>query len=205
MVRIGLFGGSFNPVHMAHLILAERAREERALDKVLFVPASQPPHKPDVRLAPAQNRLEMLHLATAGHPCFEVSTVELDRQGPSYTLITVRDLKQALGTRCAIHLIVGSDSIRDMPHWWRAEELIRETEIIGLERPGFPPDDMPELETAFGAVAAAKLRASIVTAPLLEISSTDIRRRARQGLSIRYLIPDQVCEYILAHGLYAKG
>ncbi len=203
MARIGLFGGSFNPVHCAHLILAERVREEAALDKVLFVPVRVPPHKPDLTLAPARDRLRMLQLALAGNPHLEPSTVELERDGPSYTLITVRQLKQQLGSGCQLLLVVGTDSIRDMPHWWHAQELAREVGVIGLERPGFPLDDVSELQACFGAELVRKIKDSIVSAPLLDISATDIRERVRTRRSIRYLVPEAVRQYILSRGLYA--
>jgi nicotinate-nucleotide adenylyltransferase len=202
MSRIGIFGGSFNPAHAAHLILAECARQEAALDRVLFVPARRPPHKCRVRLAPARHRLAMLRLALAGNPRFEVSTVELDRRGPSYTLDTVRQIKARLGARHELLLIVGADSIRDMPHWWRADELVREVKIIGLARPGYSLDDMGELKDAFGAQKVAEIRAGVVRAPLLEISATDIRDRVRRGRTIRYLVPEPVRRYIERHRLY---
>ncbi len=202
MARIGLFGGSFDPVHVAHLILAECARDQGALEKVLFVPARQAPNKPDVPLAPAGERLRMLQLAVAQNPYFEVSTVELDREEPSYTLLTVRQLKEALGRDCRLCLVVGTDSILDMPHWWHAEELIREVEVLALERPGFPLRDLRRFRSCFGAEAEARIRKSVVKAPLLEVSATEIRQRLRQGRSIRYLVPERVRDYILAHGVY---
>ena len=204
MARIGLFGGSFNPVHLAHLVLAEHAREECSLDKVLFVPARVPPHKPTLRLAPGGDRLEMLKLAAAGNPHFEVSAIEINREGPSYTLLTVRELKRTLGADGRLCLIVGADSVRDMPHWWRAEELIREVEIIGLQRPPIQSGELDGLDKELSAQAAGKLKASMIKTPLLDISSTDIRRRVREGRSIRYLVPEAVREYILSHGLYRR-
>ena len=203
MARIGLFGGCFNPVHCAHLILAERVREQAALDKVLFVPVRVPPHKPDLALAPARDRLRMLQLALAGNPHFETCTIELDREGPSYTLLTVRQLKRELGCGCELFLIVGSDSIRDMPRWWHAGELVREVEILGVQRPGFPLEDLSELQACFGAELVGRVRQSIVSAPLLGISATDIRERVRQRRSIRYLVPEPVRQHILSRGLYA--
>lgn len=205
MVRIGLFGGSFNPVHVAHLALAECAREERRLDRVIFMPAKLPPHKPFAPLAAAQDRMEMLRLALADNPHFEVSSLELERDGPSYTLTTVRQLKEQLGPGCTLCLIVGADSICDMPRWWRARELVWEVELIGLRRPGSPLDCACALEEHFGAEKAAEILESIITGPLLEVSATELRARVRQGRSIRHLVPEPVREYILAHGLYSGG
>lgn len=205
MARVGMFGGSFNPVHMAHLILAEHVREERELDKVVFVPASRPPHKPQTPLAPARERLEMLRLAVAHNPHFEVSAVELAREGPSYTLLTARELASALAADEQLYLIVGSDSLRDMPHWWHVDELVQEVRLICVERPEAPLDFLPRLEERFGAEVAAQIREGMVEAPLLEISSSRIRQRIAEGRSIRYFVPEPVREHILARGLYRQG
>ena len=202
-MRVGIFGGSFNPIHLAHLVLAEYAREGQGLDKVVFVPASRPPHKSQAPLAPAQDRLEMLRLALGHNPHFEVSAIELERDGPSYTLVTARELAKTLGSDAELHLIIGSDSLYDMPAWWHADELIREVRIVCLERPGFPLECLAELEERFGAGAVAEVRRGVVAAPLLQISSTEIRRRIARGRSVRYLVPEPVREYIAAHGLYA--
>jgi len=205
MIRVAIFGGSFDPVHLAHLVLAEYAREARSLDKVVFVPAARAPHKPQGPLAPGKDRLEMLRLAVEHNPHFEVSAMELERDGLSYTLMTVRETARSLGSECEMHLIVGSDSLHDLPNWWHADELVREARVLCLERPGFPLGCMDELKACFGAQAVAAIREGIVEAPLLQISSSDIRRRIAQGRSIRYLVPDPVCKYIAARGLYRHG
>ena len=202
MGRIGLFGGSFNPVHVAHLILAEQAREARSLDKVLFMPVGTPPHKPDRALAPAKHRLRMLQLALEGNEHLEASTLEIEREGPSYTLLTVRHLKEMLGADTRIFLIVGADSIRDLPTWWHAEDLVQEVEIVGLRRPGVSLDSLVELEAAFPPGIMRKIKRSLVPAPLLDVSSTDVRLRVREGRCIRYLVPESVRRYIEEHGLY---
>ncbi len=204
MARIGLFGGSFDPVHLAHLILAERAREECELDRVIFMPARQPPHKQRSALAPAADRLQMLRLAIADNPFFELSTLEFERQEPSYTLLTVRRLRQTLGSDSILFLMLGSDSIHDLPNWWRPDELIREVELICLPRPGFALDDLSALEERFGAAAPDRIRRSVIGAPMLAVSSTEVRQRAREGRSIRYLVPEPIREYILARRLYLK-
>jgi len=203
MRRIGLFGGSFNPVHMAHLVLAERAREEADFEKVLFIPALRPPHKPKRPLAPGRHRAEMLRLALEGNPGFELCTVELDREGPSYTLQTVRELKQSLGGDAELCLIVGADSLLDMPNWWHADELVREVRVVGLRRPGYELEDAEALESLFGTEKLAQIRNALVSAPLLGISATEIRERRQAGRSIRYLVPEAVRRYILKEGLYA--
>lgn len=202
MARTGIFGGSFNPVHKAHLVLAQSACDHHALDNVLFVPAREPPHKPHVPLAPTEDRMEMLRLALGDNPRFEISTVELEREGPSYTLPTVLELKQRLGPECELYLILGSDSVRDMPNWWHAKELVAEVDIIALQRPKCLLEALPEFEARFGTEAAAKVRQSVVSAPLLDISSSDIRQRVRQGRPIHHLVPTSVADYILVNELY---
>ena len=204
MMRVAIFGGSFDPVHLAHLVLAEYAREARSLDKVVFVPASRPPHKPQGPLAPGSERFEMLRLAVAHNPHFEVSAMELERDVPSYTLVTVRETARNLDPECELHLILGSDSLHDLPNWWHAQELVRAARIVCLERPGFPLGRLDDLEACFGAQAVAAIREGIVRAPLLEISSSDIRRRIALGRSIRYLVPEPVREYIAARKLYRR-
>jgi len=204
VARIGLFGGSFNPVHTGHLILAERAREVHALDKVLFVPARMPPHKPHAPLAPAEDRLKMLELAVAGNERFEVCTLELQREEPSYTLVTVRLLKETFGAANQIVLILGADSVRDMPGWWHAAELARQVEIVALGRPGVCLEFSPDLEELLGKERLAAIRRMLADSPQLDISSTDVRERVQDGRSIRYVVPAGVRDYILEKGLYAR-
>jgi nicotinate-nucleotide adenylyltransferase len=204
MARIGLFGGSFNPIHVAHLILAERVRERRFLDRVVFVPAGQPPHKPERPLAPAEHRLRMVELAVEGHPAFGVSRAEVERGEPSYTLRTVRETRAALGADDELFLLLGSDSVLDLPNWWHADELVQEVEIIAFERPGAPlEEELDALSRRFGEDWVRDVRALQVDAPLLEISSSDVRARREAGESVRYLVPDAVLAYIEERGLYA--
>ncbi len=202
--RTGIFGGSFDPVHVAHLILAERVRETRSLDRVLFIPARRPPHKPERELGPGPQRLQMLRLAIEGNPAFEALPVELEREGPSYTLQTVRELRERLGEAAQLYLIVGGDSLREIPTWWHAEELVREVAIIAVPRPGSPIEEaLAEPAERFGDDWAARTRRLAVEAPLMEVSATEVRRRVREGLSIRYLVPEAVRKHILFAGLYA--
>jgi nicotinate-nucleotide adenylyltransferase len=205
MKRIGIFGGSFNPIHMGHLILAERVREARSLDRVIFVPAGRPPHKPEQPMAAPAHRLAMVRLAIAGNPVFDSTSVELDRSGPSYTLMTVRHVRESLSPATRLFLILGGDSMRDIHTWWHVETLLREAEIICFDRPGFPAEDaIAELAERYGREWAEKARELKVDGPLLAISATDIRRRISAGLSVRYMVPETVCAYIREHGLYAS-
>lgn len=204
MANLGLFGGSFNPVHMGHLILAEIARADANLDKMLFVPARKPPHKLLHGLAAAQHRLRMTELAVEGNEHFEISEIELEREGPSYTLQTVEELRDGLGADDSLFLVVGADSVHEMPEWWHARELVQEVPIIALKRPGYPLDDLDRVKAEFGEEAVEQIKQNVVEAPLLQISSTDIRERIRTGKSIRYMVPEKVRRYIAENGLYEE-
>jgi len=205
MANIGLFGGSFNPVHMGHLILAEIARTEAKLDQMLFVPAKEPPHKIMRRLAPAEDRLRMTELAVEDNDYFQISEIELKREGPSYTLLTVRELRDRLETGDNLFLVVGADSVHEMPDWWHAKELVREIPIIALRRPGYPMGNLEKVRAEFGDEAVEQIQELAVETPLLQISSTDIRKRIRTGRTIRYLVPDKVRAFILENQLYKEA
>jgi nicotinate-nucleotide adenylyltransferase len=191
MAGIGILGGSFNPVHLAHLVVAERVREALALDRVLLVPAACQPLKPEAALAPASHRLAMLELAVSGNPGLRVDSLELDRGGVSYTADTLEELARR-SDGAALHLILGSDAYRSLEKWRRPEDVRRLARIVVVSRSGDP--ELP----ARGALPGDLF----VAAPALEISASDIRARVARGASIRYLLPEGVREYILAHGLY---
>ena len=202
MSRIGIFGGTFDPIHVAHLIVAERVASERDLARVLFIPAREPPHKRRSPVASGPDRLRMVELATAGNPAFEALPIELEREGPSYTLMTVWELRRRMPAD-ELFLILGGDSVRDVGSWWRAEELVGEVDVIGVDRPGAMLDDCIDvLGKRFGAGWAERTRDLHVTVPLLDVSATDIRARIRAGLSVRYLVPEPVLQCIAERGLY---
>jgi len=206
MARAGIFGGSFDPIHTAHLELAQCALDQRRLDGVIFVPARVPPHKVGRPLAPAGDRLRMIELAVRDRPAFRVSTVELDRDGPSYTLLTVRELRRELGATAELFLLLGADSVRDLPTWWRADELVREAAVVPFGRPGCRlQEDLARLAERFGAEWAQAVAKRTVEAPLMDVSSTAIRERVGSGRSIEGLVPEAVARYIASHGLYARG
>jgi nicotinate-nucleotide adenylyltransferase len=190
-MRVGVFGGSFDPVHLAHLILAEQCREQARLDRVLFVLAPRPPHKLEKSITPYRHRREMLELAIAGYPAFQISDLERDRTGPSYTVDTLRELRQAQPGD-EFFLIVGSDSLRDLPMWREPEGIAKLATLLVVERPDAPAP--AELGVPF--------QVQRITSPLVAISSTDIRQRVQAGRSIRYLTPRAVECYIETHGLY---
>lgn len=191
--RVGLLGGVFDPVHNGHLIAAEAAREACGLRRVMFIPASDPPHKRYTGLAPAQARAEMVRLAIQDHPCFELSPLELRRAGRSYTVDTLSELRQALGEQVGLFLIIGADNVTEIPTWHRPDRILELATVVVVRRPGATPDR---------ADPALTRRMHFVETPFIEISSTDIRRRVREGRSIRYLVPREVENYIYEHGLY---
>lgn len=191
-MQIGLFGGSFNPPHLGHLFMAEWIRERFSLDEVWWIPAHQPPHKQDHRLAASQHRLAMTELATADHPAFRVSDVELAREGVSYTIDTIEQLQQA-HPDARFRLIIGGDSLRDFRSWHRPDDILDCVAIIAYRRPGDAIDMLDD---------ALRDRVRIAEAPRLDLSSTAIRGRIRAGRSVRYWVPESVRSYLEAHRLY---
>ena len=197
--RIGLMGGTFDPVHLAHLHIAEESRQAFSLDEVLFIPAAQPPHKQGRKIASAKQRIKMVELAIAGNPAFTLNLLEMRRQGPSYSWLTVQELHECLGAEAELYFITGSDSINDLPTWNHAKDLVAACHFIGAARPEVPLDEQLLLDF-FGQ----KLRQHIheLQIPRMEISSTLIRQRIAAGKSIRYLVPEKVADYIEKEGLY---
>ena len=191
-MRIGLFGGSFNPPHLAHLVIAETVRQQSALDKVLWMPAAMPPHKSGEALAPVASRLAMTQLATKSHPDFTVSDLEMRRSGKSYTADTLKILGKQY-PNVDFHLIIGGDLLSGFHNWHRYQEILKTVSLIVYARPGMELSD----------VATDVLpHVTFVKTPLLDISSSDIRRRWKNGDSIRYLVTDSVAHYIKEQGLY---
>jgi len=189
------FGGSFNPIHHGHLLCARAVAERLGFEGVLLIPSAQPPHKPDQsQIAPAKDRLAMCQLAVSGDNFFGISDLELRRNGPSYTLETVRQLKSAGWP--AVSWLIGADMLNTLPTWHHPLELIQEANLILMARPGWTFDWEslgPEYQ---------QLRQNVAEAPLIEISATDCRQRIAAGLSIAYLTPPAVCQYIAENGLY---
>ncbi len=202
-VRIGILGGTFNPVHVGHLAMAEGAREALRLERVLFIPANVPPHKDALGLAPCEDRLRMLHLALDGNPDFEVSDVECERPAPSYTVDTLKALREGLDADAEMFFIIGADSVPELPTWHRIDDLVHMCTIVPVNRPGISLENMSALAKAIGADEAEALLRRLIHLPLVDVSSTEIRKRVRTNRSIRYLVPEQVRAYILARGLYS--
>jgi len=201
--RIGILGGTFNPIHHGHLLMAQELAEARELERVVLVPTRVPPHKEAPDLAPEADRVAMARLAAAENPLFEVSDREIRRGGVSYTVLTLRELTAEL-PGVALHFLIGADSLPDLPKWREAREVVRLAQILTATRPGCPFDRIAELAGAFPPEDVARLRAGLVETTPIGISSTEVRRRARTGRSLRYLVPDSVAGYIRAHRLYAS-
>jgi len=197
--RIGLIGGTFDPIHYGHLIMAEEARYQAHLDQVLFVPAGQPPHKVGHVITPWQHRLRMNEIAIASNPAFGISRVDVDRPGPHYSVDMVRLFLAQVPPGAEVFFVVGADSLEDMPTWKNPSGLLSLCRVLAFSRPGHEPD-MAQLQRVLPLVQE---RVQVLQMPLIGISASDLRARLRQGRSIRYLVPDGVLEYIRAHGLYA--
>jgi nicotinate-nucleotide adenylyltransferase len=203
-VRIGLFGGTFNPIHTAHLVLAEQARDVLGLKQVIFVPAKVPPHKRNHTLARPEHRMEMARLAIQGNRRFTLSDIEVKRSGPSYSVDTVEAMRRRFGARCELLFLIGSDTIPELPKWHRIDELLDRCVIVPLTRPGVDVPPVEKLATELGAHQARGILDRMIEMPLIGISATAVRRRVDEGRSVRYLVPDSVADYIAEKGLY-KG
>ncbi|MCP4245717.1 MAG: nicotinate-nucleotide adenylyltransferase [bacterium] len=200
--RLALFGGSFNPIHLGHLIIARSMAEQLGLDRVIFLPSATPPHKTASALLDPRHRSEMVRLAIEDEPRFEWSDYDLTRQGPSYTVDTVAHFREELGLDVLLHWIIGADSLTELTSWYRVRALVDSCRIVTAARPGWESIDFDALRTRLSEEHIASLRAGLVETPHIDISATDIRRRIRAGRSVRYLVPDGVLQYIIEHGLY---
>lgn len=200
-MKIGVYGGTFDPVHMGHLIISEEARLRLNLNMVLFAPARLPWMKWPQTVSSPHHRLEMLKLATASNPFFHISTVDLENPGPSFTAQTMQALKQKYGDTEELYFILGVDSLRDLPRWHEPHKIVLYGKLVAMARPGYEEPDWDQLEKA---MPQAKENIIVIRGPLIDISSTEIRRRVAEGISIHYLVPEPVEEYIYEHGLYIK-
>ena len=196
--RIGIMGGTFDPIHMGHLITAEMVRSAACLDRVLFIPSARPPHKDGTRAASAEDRLAMTECAIQENPYFSVSDIELRREGPSYTVDTIAELQHRLDG-AELFFITGADAMNDLYRWHEPKRLLCSCQFIVATRQGTPLD---ETLLAEQFTAEERRHIHVVPTPHLEISSTMIRARVRAGKSIRHLVPRAVEEYIVGRGLY---
>jgi nicotinate-nucleotide adenylyltransferase len=197
--RIGILGGSFDPVHTGHLIMAEAARESLSLDLVLFAPVAEQPLKQGKPVSGAEDRVAMVQAAIAGNPAFALSRVDVDRPGPSYTARTVEILRHEWGNEGAsLWFIIGADSLSTFPRWRDPARILSVARLAVVRRPGVSVD-LPAIRAVLPEIDRV---IDWVDAPLIDISATDLRRRVASGLSIRYRVPEAVREYIEQHGLY---
>lgn len=195
--RVGVFGGTFDPVHLGHLIVAVEIRHRLALDRLLFVPAGRPPHKAGLAISSDADRLAMLRLALADDPALELSTIDLDRSRPSFTVDLLAGLRRDLAPARLV-FVMGEDSLRDLPRWHEPGRIAELAELAVALRPGAGVD----LDAVYRAVPEARGRVHLVATPLIGISSTDLRRRVRSGEPIRHQVPAAVEAYIRDRGLY---
>ena len=196
-------GGTFDPIHLGHLAIAEEAREVLGLERILFIPAARPPHRPGGSAADAEQRAAMVALAIAGNPGFELSRIEIERPGPSYTVDTVEAIAQAerrSGREPDLAFILSAETLRDLPTWRSPERLLDAARVAVVPREGYPVPSRAWLRDRFPGRAD---RIDLLAGPRLGLSSTSIRGRVAAGRSIRYLVPPAVERYIEDHGLYA--
>jgi len=201
-MRLGILGGSFDPVHLGHLVMAEACREQLKLDEVWFVPAGHPPHKTDRELAPAKSRTEMIEFAVAGIPEFQISNIELKKETTSYTVETLEQIAAEDPDR-KLFLLIGADSLQDFPNWKQPERIAELATIVAVNRGRQDPPGMEEIEQKLGLDVVDRIR--VITMPGIELSSTDIRHRIRSGHSIRFLVPKAVEAYLNEHQVYNPG
>ena len=191
-MKLGIFGGSFNPPHVGHLIVAESVRDQLQFDRIIFIPSANPPNKHDRTMAPAADRLQMTRLAVEGNTHFEVSDIETQRGGISYTIDTVTSLV-ALHPTGHLSIIIGADNLLEFQTWKSPDEILSKVDLVAMSRPGFAPAEQPGRYSRF---------ISFVNVPQIGISGTEIRRRIKMGRTIRYMVPPAVQELIARKGLY---
>ena len=201
-LRLGVLGGTFDPIHIGHLVAAEAARTHFHLDRVLFVPAGHPPHKDPAAVSAAEHRYRMTVLATAGNPYFYTTRLELERAGPSYTIDTLRQLS-ALAGPASLFFIAGADAVVTLPSWRGGLSLLDVCQLIVVTRPGLPGDALTRFLD--GLPPARRARVHLLPIPEIGISSTELRERVAAGHSIRYLVPPAVEDYVHKYGLYRRA
>jgi nicotinate-nucleotide adenylyltransferase len=201
-LRLGIMGGTFDPIHYGHLVTAEAVRDEFKLDKVIFVPAGNPPHKVERRVTDKKHRYLMTILATITNPFFEVSSIEIDREGYTYTIDTIKEFRKLYGEETLFYFITGADAVLEILTWKNADELLRLCYFVAATRPGIEGNkidqELDKIRKLYGDVIYK------VTVPSLAISSTDIRERVAKGRPIKYLLPEPVERYIQKYNLYKE-
>ena len=199
-MNVGILGGTFDPVHSGHLIIADVARAQLNLNEVLFIPAGRPWLKPERVITAAEHRLNMLRLSLDDTPYFSISEIEIERSGPTYTIDTLNTLKEQLNDEDELFFILGQDSLIQLPQWHEATDLIELCYFVAVPRPGVKKPDLKALEAEIPGVTQ---RVMLMKQPQVDISATDIRERVARGLSVRHLVPEPVNRYIKENRLYA--
>ena len=201
-MKIGILGGTFDPVHNGHLGVAEEVKNRLGLKKVIFVPAGMPWMKSDREITSAEHRVAMLRLALAGRSQFELSLTEINRPGSTYTVETLIEFRREYGGETNIYFILGYDGLNYLPKWKNAGQLIKLCRIAVVPRPGFSLPDMAGLQKQLPGLSENTV---LLDAPLIDVSATEVRQRVFSGQSIRRLVPSPVAKYIASHKLYAKA
>lgn len=201
--KYGIMGGTFDPIHSGHLAIAEEIRYKFNLDKVIFIPAGNPPHKDSRKVTSSNHRYQMALLATISNPYFDISSIEIEREGITYTIDTIMELKKCCGDEAEFYFITGADSLLQLSTWKDVDKLLSICKFIAATRPGF---QMSKIESKVKELES-KYNRSIytVTVPALQISSTDIRNRIKNGITVKYLLPEAVEAYIIKHKLYQEN
>ncbi len=198
-MKIGVLGGTFDPIHNGHLAIADEVRNRLVLSVIMFVPAGQPWLKVDRPISAAEHRVEMVRLAIADKPYCQVSTMDIEREGPTYTLDTLSELWKRLGNGDEVFFILGWGSLSELPQWREPERIIRLCKLVAVPRPGYPSPNLEELEASIPGLTE---RVTILDKPEIDISASGIRERFAKGLSISGLVPEAVEGYIREQGLY---
>ena len=201
-MNIGVLGGTFDPIHLGHLIVAEETRSQLDLAEVLFMPAREPWLKANNDISPAAHRVQMVRLAIADEPAFKMSTMEIERAGPSYTMDTIAELKGQIGVGDKLFFILGWDNLIQLPQWHEPSRLVQMCRLVAVPRVGYPH---PKLKTLAAAISGLSQSVILLNTPQIEISSSEIRQRVARGLSIHHLVPEPVERYIRQHGLYTQN
>ena len=204
-VRVGLYGGTFDPIHVGHLIVARAARERLGLDRMILIPSAHPPHKPSADLTDASHRVAMSKLAVEGESDLEVSDCEVRRTGPSYTIDTVAEFRDRFGPDADLIWLIGADTLGELAGWHRVEDLVDACRVVTLARPGWESPDIEPLRSRLSGEQIARLCDDHIDTPRIDISATDIRRRLADGKSVRWLVPEPVHQYVVGHGLYGTS
>ena len=199
-MKIGIMGGTFDPIHYGHLVTAEAAREEFRLDKVVFVPSGNPPHKKSKPISRGVDRVNMTVLAIANNPCFEVSDIELVRDGYTYTVDTLKEFIKTYGEKTQFFFITGADAVMEILTWKDVSTILKLCRIVSAYRPGSDIEKFKSMVEELERVYKSNIH--LIEVPALAISSTEIRRRVKMGITIKYLLPEKVEKYILEKGLY---